>query len=127
MTCLFVFLGVREVAVDLRERIVKSLSEFLSCFLGLKGVIVDFLKLEIVDNEASRHDMVLIDIFDEGLHTSLLDEFLLVVAAFGGDQVATDSGNEQMREPVALSEIDFTLLPVSMVLTTTAFLPAYLP
>lgn len=127
MTCLFVFLGVGKVAVDLGERIVKLLFELLSGFLGLETVVVDLLELEVVDNKAGGHDMVLIDIFDEGLNSGLSDELLLVVTALGSKEVSANSGNEEMGESVALGEGRGTLLPVSMVLTTIAFLPANLP
>ena len=127
MTCLFVFLRVGKVAVDLGERIVKLLFELLSGFLGLETVVVDLLELEVIDNKAGGHDMVLIDIFDEGLNSSLSDELLLVVTALGSKEVAANSGNEEMGESVALGEVRGTLLPVSMVLTTIAFMPANLP
>lgn len=35
--------------------------------------------------------MVLVDVFDEGFDTGLLDEFLLVEGTFGSDEVASDS------------------------------------
>lgn len=127
MACSFVLLRIREIAVNLCEWIVKFLSEFFSCFLGLETIIIDFLEFEIVDDEASRHNVVLIDIFDERLNTCLSDKLLLVVTAFGSNKVAANSCNEKMGESVALSDKEGTLFPVSMVLTTTAFLPAYLP
>lgn len=71
--------------------------------------------------------MALVQVFHEWLHTSFFDEFFLVVAALGSDEIAGDTGDEQMGESVFLGRERSTLLPVSLVLMTTAFLPAYFP
>jgi hypothetical protein len=71
--------------------------------------------------------VALVEVFDEWLDTSFFDEFFLVVAALRSDEVAGDTGNEEMGESVFLGKRESTLLPVSLVLMTTAFLPAYFP
>ena len=71
--------------------------------------------------------MGLVNVFDEALDSCFFDELLLVEAAFGSDEVASDACDEEVGESVFLGEGWGTLLPVSLVLTTTAFLPAYLP
>jgi len=57
--------------------------------------------------------MVLVDVFDEALDSSLFDEFLLVEGAFGRDEVASNTGDQEMREFVSLHQKRVTLLPVS--------------
>ena len=114
MSGLFVFFGVGKFTVNFSESISDSLSELFSGFTGLEVIFSDVLDVgEIVDNKSGRHDMVLVDVFDEALDSSLLDEFLLVESTFGSDEVTSDTGDQKMREFVSLHENRNTLLPVS--------------
>ena len=127
MSSLFVLFGIWQVSVHVAESLSHLLSQLLSGLLGLKVLVRDILEIEIVDSESSRHNMGLVDVFDKRFDSSLFDEFLLVEAALGGDKVASDACYEEMGESVFLGKERITLLPVSLVLMTTAFLPAYFP
>lgn len=104
MASLLVFFGVGEVPVDVAEVVSNLLAESLSGLLGLEVVLSGVLEVsKLVDDEAGRHDVGLVDVLDEGLDSGLLDELLLVVAAFGSDQVTGDAGDEEVRESEALN------------------------
>ena len=87
---LFSLLGV---SVCLSEFLSNGFSESFSAFLGLETFVFDFGEVELIDDESGWHDMVLVDVFDEGLNSCSLDEFLLVVASFGLEEVATDTSD----------------------------------
>lgn len=127
MAGLLVLFGVGQVSVDLGEAFSDSLSQVLSGLLGLEVVVADFLELEVIDDEPGGHDVALVQVFDEWLDGGFSDEFFLVVGAFGSEEVAGDACDEEVRESVFLGRAGVTLLPVSLVLMTTAFLPAYFP
>jgi hypothetical protein len=71
--------------------------------------------------------MALVDIFNEGFNSSSLDEFLLVIASFGLEEIAANASDEQMWKSIFLHVEGITLFPVSNDLTTIAFFPANLP
>jgi hypothetical protein len=110
---LLVLLGVGEVAEGVGEGIVKGLSEGKTSILGLEVIVLNVLKVEVVDLEASREDVVLVDILDEGLHAGLADEFLLAVSALDLGEVPGDTGDEEVGEAVLLHRKWVTLLPSS--------------
>jgi TctA family transporter len=111
---LFVFSGVGLLTVDFSESISDSLPELFSGFTGLEVVLSDVLDVrEVVDDKASRHDMALVDVLHETLDSGFLDEFLFVEGTLGSDEVASDTGDQKMREFVSLNERGVTLLPVS--------------
>ena len=113
MVGLIVFSGIGHLSVHLSETVSNALSEFLASVGGLEVVVADVLEVEIVDEETSGHHVILVDVFDEGLDASLFDELLLVEAALGCDQVASDACDEEVGELVALRGSRGTLLPVS--------------
>jgi len=114
VSSLLVFSGVREFTVDFGESISDSFAELFTGFTGLEVIFSDVLDVrKIVDNKAGRHDVILVDVFDEALDSSFLDEFLLVEGTLGVDEVASDTGNQEMREFVSLHQKRVTLLPVS--------------
>ena len=115
------------VSVCFSEFLSDGFSESFSAFLGLETFVFDFGEVELIDDESGGHDVVLVDVSDEGLDSCSLDEFLLVIASFGLEEVATDACNEQMGEPIFLHVGGCTLFPVSKDLTTMAFFPANLP
>ena len=113
MSSLLVFSGVREFTVDFGESISDSFAELFTGFTGLEVIFSDVLDVrKIVDNKAGRHDVILVDVFDEALDSSLFDEFLLVEGAFGRDEVASNTGDQEMREFVSLHEKRGTFEPV---------------
>jgi len=87
------FISLLRVSVCLSEFLSDGFSESFSAFLGLETFVLDFSEVEFIDNESGWHDMVLVDVFDEGLNSSSLDEFLLVVASFGLEEVATNTSD----------------------------------
>ena len=113
MSCLFVFLGVGEVAEGVGEGVVKGLAESETGILGLEVVVLDVLEVEVVDLEAGGEDVVLVDILDEGLDAGLPDELLLAVGALDLGEVAGDASDEEVGEAVLLSRWGVTLLPSS--------------
>ena len=114
MSSLFVFFGIGKFTVDFSESVSDSLSEFLSGFTGLEVILSDVLDVgEIIDNKSGRHNVVLVDVFDEALDSGLLDEFLFVESTLGSDEVASNTGDQQVREFVSLRGKRCTLLPVS--------------
>ena len=114
MPCLLVFSGVRKLAVDFCESVSDSLPELPPGLAGLEVVLPDVLDVgEVVDDEAGRHHVALVDVLHEALDSCLLDELLLVEGALGGDEVASDPCDQQVREFVPLSGGRGTLLPVS--------------
>jgi len=80
-------------SVSLSELFSNSLSECQPALLSLKALVFDFSEVELADNESGWHDMVLIDVFNEGLDTSLFDEFLLVEASFSLNEVAGNTSD----------------------------------
>jgi hypothetical protein len=110
---LVVFAGVGELAVDLGEAVTDALAELAAGLGGLEALVADVLEVEVVDEEARGHDVVLVDEPHEALDAGLLDELLLVEGALGRDEAAGDAGDEQVRELVALRGGGSTLLPVS--------------
>ena len=114
MTGLFVFFGVGKFTVNFSESVSDSFAEFFASFAGLEMVFSNVLDVsEIIDNKPGRHDVTLVDILDEALDSGLFDEFLLVEGTLWGDQIASNTGYQQMREFVSLSGKKCTLLPVS--------------
>ena len=114
MSGLFVFFGVGKFTVDFSESISDSLAEFLASFTGLEVIFSDVLDVsEIIHHKAGRHDVILVDVLDEALDSSFFDEFLLVEGTLGSDEVASNTGDQEMREFVSLNEKRVTLLPVS--------------
>ena len=94
MSSLFVFLGVGEFAESLAEGGSKVLSEGFPSVLGLEVVVLDVLEVELVDQEASRDDVILVHVLDEGLDAGLLDELLLAVTALDSGHVPGDAGHQ---------------------------------
>ena len=114
MTGLLVFFGVGKFTVDFGESISDSLAEFFASFAGLEVVFSDVLDVsEIIHHKAGRHDVILVDVLNEALDSSFLDEFLLVEGTFRSNEVASNTGDQEMREFVSLHEKRVTLLPVS--------------
>ena len=114
MSCLFVFSGVGLFTVDFGESVSHSLSELLSGLAGLEVVFSDVLDVrEVIDDESGGHHVALVDVLHETFDSGFLDELLLVEGTFGSDEVASDTGDQQMREFVSLSGKKGTLLPVS--------------
>jgi len=74
---LFVFLGVGEISVGGVESKSNILSEGFTSFFGLKVIILDVLEIKVIDEEASWENVVLVDVFNEGLNAGSFDEFLL--------------------------------------------------
>jgi len=74
---LFVFLGVGEISVSVVESKSNILSEGFTSFFGLKVIILDVLEIKVIDKEASWENVVLVDVFNEGLNAGSFDEFLL--------------------------------------------------
>jgi hypothetical protein len=81
------------ISVCLGESLSDGFSESFSAFFGLEIFVLNFSEVELIDNESGWHDMALVDIFNEGLNSSSLDEFLLVVASFGLEEIATDTSD----------------------------------
>ena len=113
MAGLLVLLGVGEVAVGGVEGGADVLAEGVPGLLVLEVVVLDLLEVEVVDHEAGGHDVVLVDVLDEGLHAGPLDELLLAEAALDLAGVASDAGDEEVREAVFLRGGGVTLLPSS--------------
>lgn len=124
MAGLFSLLGV---SVGFSESLSNGFSESFSAFLGLEAFVLDLGEVELVDDESGWHNVVLVDVSDEGLDSGSLDEFLLVVVSFDLNEVATNTGDQQMRESIFLHCFRCTLFPVSKDLMTIAFFPAFFP
>eukprot|EP00178_Gracilaria_changii_P003540 TRINITY_DN1526_c0_g1_i3.p1 TRINITY_DN1526_c0_g1~~TRINITY_DN1526_c0_g1_i3.p1 ORF type:complete len:139 (-),score=11.45 TRINITY_DN1526_c0_g1_i3:9-425(-) len=104
MTSLFVLFGIRLISIDFSESISNSLLKFFSSFSCLKVIFSNVLNIrEIIDNKSGRHNMVLVDVFNEALDSSFLDEFLLAFSSLGSDQVTSDTCNQEMREFVSFA------------------------
>ena len=58
------------VSVCFSEFLSDGFSESFSAFLGLETFVFDFGEVELIDDESGWHDMVLVDVFDEGLHSA---------------------------------------------------------
>jgi hypothetical protein len=86
-----VLLRVGKISVCASERISNFFSEFLSGLLCLEVLVLDILKVKIVDDKSGWHNVILIDVFNEGFNTSLLDEFLFVEASFSLNEVASNA------------------------------------
>ena len=71
------------------------------------------LEVEVVGDEAGGHDVVLVDVLDEGLDASALDELLLAEGALDLAHVAGDPCHQQVGEAVLLRAKGSTLLPSS--------------
>jgi hypothetical protein len=127
VSSLFVFLGVGKISNCLAEGLLEVLSKSNSALLGLQVIVLDVLKIKVVDNESGGDDMVLVDVFDERLNVSFLDELLLAVGSLDEGEVTSNTSDEKMRESMLLTKSRATLLPSSKALTTTAFFPANLP
>jgi hypothetical protein len=110
---LLVLLGVGKVPEGVAEGLSEALPEGFSGLLGLEVVVLDVLEVELVDQEAGGQHVVLVYVLHEGLHTGLLDEFLLAVGALHLRHVAGDAGNQQMRESMLLNRLCCTLFPSS--------------
>lgn len=93
MSCLFVFLGVREVANRVAESFLKSISKSFSAFFCLEVIVLDILKIKIVDQKSCRDNVVLVDILNEWLNISLFDELLFAIRALDKRKVPCDTSN----------------------------------
>jgi len=115
------------ISVGLSELFSNCFSQSFPAFFGLETFIFDLCEIEFVDDKSSGHDVVLVDVFNERLNSGSLDEFLLVIASFGLEEVAANTSDEQMWESIFLHVEGCTLFPVSNDLMTIAFFPANLP
>lgn len=73
---------------------------------GLEGFDVLFLhilEVKVVDEESGRDDVVLIDLFDEGLDSGFLNEFFLVDAPLDDSWVSSNAKDCEVGESVFLS------------------------
>lgn len=102
MAGFFVSFGIGEGSISFGELLFEFLGEVLLAVYGLEAVLLDFLEVEIVDDEAGGHDVVLVDVFNKWLDGGLLDELLFVDAPLDSLGVSGDADQQQMREPILL-------------------------
>ena len=98
-------LGAREVPVGLRETLFDFLASGGSGLSGLDVLLLEVLEIKIVDDKPGGDDVILVDMLNERLDSSPLDELLLIDSPLDVPGVAGDTDNQQMWESVLLGAV----------------------
>lgn len=109
MGSLLVGLWVGEVSVGFWQSLSEGSGQGSSGFEGLQVVFLDFLEVEVVDDESGGDDVVLVDWLDEGLDAGSFDELLFIDASFDSSGVSSNTDDGQVGESVFL-ELEWEIL-----------------
>ena len=93
VSCLLVFLWVGKVANRIAECFLESIFKSFSAFFCLKVIVLDILKVEIIDQKSCRDNVVLVDILNERLDIGLFDELFLAISALNKWKMSGDTSN----------------------------------
>lgn len=102
VTGLLVGLWIWEVSVGIRQGFSELFGKGSPGFKGFEVVFLNILKIEVIDEESGRDDVILVDLFDEGLDSCFLDELLLVDAPLDSPWISSNAEDCEMRESVFL-------------------------
>lgn len=94
VVCFIVCFGVWEVSISFWEFFSDFFSSclfILSCF---KSIFLKILEVEVIDNESSWDDVILVDVFNEWLNSCSFDEFSLVNSSLDSSRIAGDADQE---------------------------------
>lgn len=100
---LVVGFGVGEIAIGLGELFTDIFPGSLLSLGSLEDIILQILEVEFIDHKSSGDDVTLVDILDESLNSSFLNELLLVDSSFDISGVASNAHQQQVWEFVFLS------------------------
>ena len=113
IACFLVGFWVGHISVCISEILSHFLDEFKFAF-SFQVILFDFFEIEIIDDESSGHDVILVDGFDESLDSSLFDELFLVDFSLDFLWVSGDANQDKMWEFVFLHLMRLnTLFPSS--------------
>lgn len=101
--------GIWQVSVGLGESFFNLLLEKSFGLSTLKRFLLDLFEIEVIDNESGGHNVILVNIFNEGLDSGLLDELLFVNGPFDLLGVSGDADQQKMRESVLLNIVTVVL------------------
>lgn len=85
--------GVGQISVGFGEFLPDFIPGSLSVLGGLEGLVLEVLQVEIINHESGRDDMILVNVLDEGLDTSSLEEFLFIDSSLDAARVTSDASN----------------------------------